>query len=89
MADLTQGISEEDIRVLEMLKGKPIIKIINKADLLRDETDNDADVMVSTLTGEGIAKLKRKLCEMSFGNSLHEALWKTRLPHANTLRLNL
>lgn len=73
VADLTQGISEEDIRVLEMLKGKPIIKIINKADLLRDETDNDADVMVSTLTGEGIAKLKRKLCEMSFGNSLHEA----------------
>lgn len=73
VADLTQGISEEDIRVLEMLKGKPIIKIINKADLLKDETDNDADIMVSTLTGEGIVKLKRRLCEMSFGNSLHEA----------------
>ena len=73
VADLTQGVSQEDIRVLDMLKGKPIIKIINKADLLNDETDNDADVMVSTVTGEGIAKLKRLLCEMSFGNSLHEA----------------
>ncbi len=73
VADLTQGVSQEDIRVLDMLKGKPIIKIINKADLLHDATDNDADVMVSTVTGEGIAKLKRKLCEMSFGNSLHEA----------------
>ncbi len=73
VADLTQGVSQEDIRVLELLKGKPIIKIINKADLLNDETDNDADVMVSTVTGEGISKLKRLLCEMSFGNSLHEA----------------
>ena len=73
VADLTQGVSQEDIRVLDMLKGKPIIKIINKADLLNDETDNDADVMVSTVTGEGIAKLKHLLCEMSFGNSLHEA----------------
>jgi tRNA modification GTPase len=73
VADLTQGLSEEDARVMQMIEGKPIIKIINKADLLNDDTPNDADVMVSALTGEGIAKLKRLLCEKSFGNSLQEA----------------
>lgn len=73
VADLTQGLSQEDARVLEMIKDKPIIKIINKVDLLNDETANDADVMVSAHTGEGIAKLKRLLSEKSFGNSLQEA----------------
>ena len=73
VADLTQGLSEEDARVLKMISDKPIIKVINKADLLSDETENDADVMVSALTGEGISKLKRLLCEKSFGNGLHEA----------------
>ena len=73
VADLTQGLSQEDARVLQMIKDKPIIKIINKVDLLHDETANDADVMVSAHTGEGIAKLKRLLAEKSFGNSLQEA----------------
>lgn len=73
VADLTQGLEAEDARVLEMIKDKPIIKVINKVDLLKDETENDADVMVSALTGEGIARLKKLLCEKSFGNSLHEA----------------
>lgn len=73
VADLTQGLSQEDARVLEMIKDKPLIKIVNKVDLLNDETPNDADVMVSAKTGEGLIKLKRLLCEKSFGNSLHEA----------------
>ncbi|MBQ8308744.1 MAG: tRNA uridine-5-carboxymethylaminomethyl(34) synthesis GTPase MnmE [Clostridia bacterium] len=75
VADLTQGLSEEDGRVLEMLKNKPLIKIINKSDLLRDDTESDADVLVSAVTGEGINKLKELLFEKAYGakESLHEA----------------
>ncbi len=75
VADLTQGLSDEDGRVLEMLKDKPLIKIINKSDLLRDDTDTDADALVSAVTGEGIKKLKELLFERAYGASenLHEA----------------
>lgn len=75
VADLTQGLSEEDARVLGMLKGKPLIKVINKSDLLNDDTETDADVLVSALTGAGVAKLKTLLFEKAYGarENLHEA----------------
>ena len=75
VADLTQGLSEEDARVLEMLKGKPLVKVINKSDLLNDDTDTDADALVSAHTGEGIARLKALLFEKAYGaqENLHEA----------------
>ena len=38
VVDLTQGMDEEDIGVLELLKDKPLIKIVNKSDILTDET---------------------------------------------------
>ena len=66
VADYARGTDEEDAKVLEMLRGKPLIKVFNKVDLSRDETDTDADVMTSAVTGEGIEKLKRLLFERSF-----------------------
>lgn len=67
VADLTQGLSEEDSRVLEMLKDKPLIKIINKSDLLKDDTPTDADALVSAVTGDGINRLKKLLYEKAYG----------------------
>lgn len=67
VVDLGQGVDEEDARVLQMLQGKPIIKVINKVDILQDETDTDADVYTSAVTGAGIMKLKNLLMEKSFG----------------------
>ena len=67
VADYAKGADEEDARVLEMLSGKPLIKVFNKVDISRDETMTDADVMTSAVTGEGIEKLKRLLYERSFG----------------------
>ena len=67
VADLVQGVDEEDARVLEMLKGKPLIKIINKQDITTDETATDADVYTSAVTGAGVEKLKRLLYEKGFG----------------------
>lgn len=67
VVDLLQGVDEEDGRVLQMLKGKPIIKVINKVDILQDDMDTDADVYTSAVTGTGIEKLKKLLFEKSFG----------------------
>ncbi len=67
VVDFGLGVSEEDGRVLEMLKGKPLIKVVNKVDVLKDETDSDADVYTSAVTGEGIEKLKVLLLEKGFG----------------------
>ena len=67
ITDFESGIEDEDVRVLEMLQGKPLIKVINKADLSKDETETDADVITSAVTGAGIVKLKQLLYEKSFG----------------------
>ena len=73
VADIAGGVDEEDARVLEMIKDKPIIKVFNKTDLTCDDTFTDADVHTSAVTGEGITRLKELLYEKGFGASLHEA----------------
>ena len=85
VADLTMGINEEDARVLEMVQGKPLIKIINKADILNDETPTDADALVSAVTGEGIAKLKRLLYEKSFSDRSEDAAFLIEQRHYDAL----
>ncbi len=67
VVDFGLGVDEEDGRVLQMLQGKPLIKVVNKADTLQDETETDADVYTSTVTGEGIERLKELLLERGFG----------------------
>lgn len=73
VVDLTAGVGEEDARVLEMVTGKPLIKVINKSDILKDETETDADVYTSAVTGEGVERLKELLFEKGFGDTLQEA----------------
>ncbi len=73
VVDFALGVDEEDARVLSMLKGKPLIKVVNKADILKDETETDADVYTSAVTGEGIERLKKLLLERSFGDRSEDA----------------
>lgn len=65
--DASQGLSEEDKTVLELLKDKKYILIANKADLV-DTKDDDA-VYISALTGGGIQELKntltQKVCDIN------------------------
>ncbi len=68
VVDFSQGVDEEDGRVLEMLQGKPLIKVVNKSDILSDETETDADVYTSAVTGEGLERLKALLLERGFGD---------------------
>ncbi len=67
VADYARGVDEEDGKVLDMLQGKPLVKVFNKVDIANDDTDTDADVLTSAVTGEGIHRLKELLYEKSFG----------------------
>ena len=72
VADLSRGVDEEDARVLTMVQGKPLVKVFNKVDATSDDTDTDADVHTSALTGEGIERLKALVYEKGFGGAQAE-----------------
>ena len=85
VTDFVSGVSEEDVRVLAMIKDKPLIKLINKADLINDDTPTDADAHTSAITGEGIEKLKTLLYEKSFGSNSEEAAFLIEERHFDAL----
>ena len=85
VVDLGQGMDEEDARVLQMLKDKPLIKVINKVDILHVETDTDADVYTSAVTGAGIEKLKNLLFEKSFGQRSEDSAFLIEERHFGAL----
>ena len=72
VADLSRGVDEEDARVLSMVQDKPLIKVFNKVDATSDDTDTDADVHTSAVTGEGVERLKVLLYERGFGGDQAE-----------------
>ena len=85
VADYTGVLDDEDVRVLEMVKGKPLIKVFNKIDLTSDDTETDADVHTSAVTGAGIEKLKDLLYERSFGARGEDAAFLIEERHFNAL----
>ena len=76
---------EEDARVLAMVEGKPLIKVFNKVDISTDETETDADVYTSAITGEGISKLKQLLYEKGFGMRSEDAAFLIEQRHFDAL----
>lgn len=85
VADYANGADEQDARVLEMLQGKPLIKVFNKVDLTSDETETDADVHTSAVTGEGIVKLRELLYEKGFGARGEDAAFLIEERHYHAL----
>lgn len=85
VADMTQGLDEKDARVLAMIKDKPLIKIVNKSDIDLDDTDTDADVRTSAVTGEGVERLKALLYEKSFGDTGEDAAFLIEQRHFDAL----
>lgn len=87
VADLSRGLDEDDARVLEMLRGKPLIKVFNKVDAITDETETDADVHTSALTGEGVNALKELLYTRGFGGErVEDAAFLIEERHYDALR---
>jgi tRNA modification GTPase len=64
--DASVGIKEEDLKIYELIKDKPHIKIANKSDL---SYANISDLKLSAKTGEGIEELKQiikdKVCNIN------------------------
>ncbi len=85
VADYAMGADEEDARVLSMVQDKPLIKVFNKIDLSRDETETDADVYTSAVTGAGIERLKTLLYEKSFGARGEDAAFLIEERHFGAL----
>ncbi|MGN1062203.1 MAG: tRNA uridine-5-carboxymethylaminomethyl(34) synthesis GTPase MnmE [Candidatus Scatosoma sp.] len=67
VAEKGKPFTEEDARVLRLAKSGEYIKVLNKADIADDETETDADVVVSAATGEGISDLKRLIYARGVG----------------------
>lgn len=86
VADSTQVPDEEDGRVLSLAIGKPLIKLLNKIDLSKDETETDADVLTSAVTGAGLEKLKKLLYEKSLGDRSEDAAFLIEERHYDALR---
>lgn len=85
VADYAGKLDAEDARVLEMVKGKPLIKVFNKVDLTQDDTETDADVHTSAVTGEGIEKLKALLYQRGFGARGEDAAFLIEERHFGAL----
>lgn len=85
VADYARGVDEEDAKVLSLIEGKPLIKVFNKVDLTSDDTDTDADVHTSAVTGEGIEKLKALLHERGLGERSEDAAFLIEERHFNAL----
>ncbi len=86
VVDFGLGVDEEDARVLQMLQGKPLVKVVNKVDVWKDETDTDADVYTSAVTGEGIEKLKGLLLEKGFGARSEDSAFLIEERHFKALQ---
>ena len=84
--DLVQGgVGEEDARVLEMVKDKPLITVVNKVDLSHSKSTIPADVYTSAVTGEGMEKLKELLYQKSFGARTEDAAFLIEQRHFDAL----
>ncbi len=86
VADITRVPDEEDAKVLALAKDKPLIKLLNKIDMTSDETESDADVLTSAVTGAGLEKLKSLLYEKSLGDRTEDAAFLIEERHYDALR---
>ncbi len=88
--DGSQPLTTEDRRVMDEVKGKHVIAIINKSDLprkLEQLRKSDAQVSVSCLTGEGLEDLKRAISDQVKQGTIssREHVWAVNQRHRTAL----
>jgi len=87
VTDVTEGTEHRNEFVDKILRsGIKTILVINKIDLTNDETETDADVLTSAVTGEGIERLKELLYEKSFGSRGEDAAFLIEERHYDALK---
>ena len=89
MAEASVGINDEDKEIIDSLKGRNLIILLNKTDLMEDPApEDDPDViMLSVKTGDGIDALKEKIRELCFSGEVkpNEQVYITNIRHRNLL----
>lgn len=80
--DASQGMTEEDNAIFELIKDKKYIKIANKSDLSDIET---TDLKISTKTNTGITELKTKIKELVCDINPESLEFSTNLRQQNCL----
>lgn len=64
--------TDEDRKILEIVKGKKQIVVANKSDVARLNTDGNEDILsVSAKTGDGINELKNKILRIATDGDLY------------------
>jgi tRNA modification GTPase len=88
--DGSQPFTAEDRRVMEELRGKHVIAIINKADLPRklgQLTEPETQVFISCRTGEGLDGLKSAIADQVKQGTIdsREHVWAVNQRHTTAL----
>ena len=88
--DGSQPLTTEDRRVMDEIKGKHVIAIINKSDLprkLEQLRKSDAQVSVSCITGEGLEDLKSAISDQVKQGTItsREHAWAVNQRHKTAL----
>lgn len=99
MTDASSGLLKEDLAIWEKLKGKKVIPVINKIDILdakkdsselKKLTDSESICLVSAKTREGIEPLEEKIAFSILKHELNEeSVLITRARHKRALETSL
>lgn len=80
------NVNEEDGEILESIKDKNVIRVMNKTDKEHDTVYTDADVMTSAVTGDGLERLKALMVEKSVGHRTEDGAFIMEERHFNALK---
>ena len=83
--DLTQGFTNEDIEIFNMVKDKNYIKVGTKSDLVNKKEENS--ICISIKTGENLEKLKTEIKNKVISQNLTEIEYVTNKRQQKCLEL--
>ena len=86
--DGTEGTKKEDEEIFALAKDKKHIIIKTKSDIC-DNKKTDNEISISSLTGEGIEELKKRIYKEIIGLNPAESEFLTNQRHQHCLRLSL
>ena len=88
--DATQSLNEEEHRLLEAVRGRPAVVVVNKCDLaekvsIAHNLGDAAALATSALTGEGIPALRERILSVATGGAAAEPGLLTDLRHQQAI----
>jgi len=95
--DATQDLNDEELRLLEAVKDRPALVVVNKSDLsvggaapdlpnaLKSYPASSFIVRTSALTGDGIPELRRQILALATGGAASEPGMLTSMRHHNAI----